>query len=259
MTDTDAREPTRIPTATTISNASSTDHALPWATLITLSFSTFAMVTVEMLPSGLLLQIGNGLGVEPAVVGGLVTAWALTIAVTSMPLVRVTRNVRRTRLLPAALAVVAAAVLAMSLAPTFEIVLAGRIVSAAAHGVFWAVIVVYVSEIVHPDRIGRALAIVLAGPAVADCWVFRSGRHWSTSWAGAASSVWHRRSWPSPRSPSHRSSPTPGGPPEAVGAPGRTSTSRARDGTAARSRRRARLWQEHWCSWDISWCSPTSR
>ncbi|MXQ78163.1 MFS transporter [Rhodococcus rhodochrous] len=68
---------------------------------------------------------------------------------------------------PAALAVVAAAVLATSLAPTFEIALAGRIVSAAAHGVFWAVIVVYVSEIVAPDRIGRALAIVLAGPAVA--------------------------------------------------------------------------------------------
>ncbi|MCD2111174.1 MFS transporter [Rhodococcus rhodochrous] len=167
MTDTDAREPTGIPTATTMSNASSTDHALPRATLIALSFSTFATVTVEMLPSGLLPQIGRGLGVEPAVVGGLVTAWALTIAVTSMPLVRVTRNVRRTRLLPAALAVVAAAVLATSLAPTFEIALAGRIVSAAAHGVFWAVIVVYVSEIVAPDRIGRALAIVLAGPAVA--------------------------------------------------------------------------------------------
>ncbi|AHD23836.1 MFS transporter [Rhodococcus sp. D-6] len=167
MTDTDAREPTGIPTATTMSNASSTDHTLPRAALIALSFSTFATVTVEMLPSGLLPQIGGGLGVEPAVVGGLVTAWALTIAVTSMPLVRVARNVRRTRLLPAALAVVAAAVLATSLAPTFEIALAGRIVSAAAHGVFWAVIVVYVSEIVAPDRIGRALAIVLAGPAVA--------------------------------------------------------------------------------------------
>ncbi|MDJ0397726.1 MFS transporter [Rhodococcus rhodochrous] len=167
MTDTDARDPARIPPATTVPNASSTDHPLPWATLVALAFSTFATVTVEMLPSGLLPQIGGGLGVEPAVVGGLVTAWALTIAVSSMPLVRATRNVRRTRLLPAALAVVAAAVLATSLAPTFEIALAGRIVSAAAHGVFWAVIVVYVSEIVHPDRIGRALAIVLAGPAVA--------------------------------------------------------------------------------------------
>lgn len=142
---------------------------MPWTVLIALTFASFATVTMEMLPSGLLPQIGRGLAVDPALAGTLVTAWALTIVVTGVPLVRVTAGVRRTRLIPAALGVVAIAGLVTASAPSFGVALAGRVLAAAGHGVFWALIVVHVADTVAPERLGRALAIVLSGPTIAGC------------------------------------------------------------------------------------------
>lgn len=160
MTDTDS-------TALPDTIRAQSNSPMPWARLIALTFAAFATVTVEMLPSGLLPQIGRGLGVDPSLVGTLVAAWAITIVVTSMPLVRVTIGVRRGLLIPAALGVVAVSTVVMAFAPTFEIALASRVVAAAGHGVFWAVIVVYVVDIVEPERVGRALALVLSGPTIA--------------------------------------------------------------------------------------------
>ncbi len=166
MTDVD-RSTTSENTATQPGARSPAKQSLPWTKLIALTFAAFATVTMEMLPSGLLPQIGRGLGVEPAVAGALVTAWALTVALTSMPLVRATMKVRRTLLIPATLGVVAVSSLVTAFAPTFEVALLGRVAAAAGHGVFWAVIVAYVSGIVAPEQIGRALAIVLSGPTIA--------------------------------------------------------------------------------------------
>lgn len=45
--------------------------------------------------------------------------------------------------------------------------LAARMAAAAAHGLFWAVVVSYAASLVPPDRVGRALSIVLAGPTLA--------------------------------------------------------------------------------------------
>ncbi|MFD3812459.1 MFS transporter [Rhodococcus sp. NPDC058639] len=167
MTDIDGSNTSESTTNESTSVIAQSDAALPWPKLIALACAAFATVTMEMLPSGLLPQIGRGLGVDPAVVGTLVTAWALTIVVTGIPLVRITRKARRARLIPTALGVVAVAGAATAFAPTFEIALLGRVIAAAGHGVLVAVIVVYVSDIVASERVGRAMAIVLAGPTIA--------------------------------------------------------------------------------------------
>lgn len=159
---------TDIDNSTTSNSVRVQSHSsTPWARLIALTFAAFVTVTVEMLPSGLLPQIGHGLGVDPSLVGTLVAAWALTIVMTSMPLVRVTIGVRRAVLIPATLGVVAVSTLVTAFAPTYEVALLARIVAAAGHGVFWAVIVVYVAAVVASEKIGRALAVVMSGPTIA--------------------------------------------------------------------------------------------
>lgn len=45
--------------------------------------------------------------------------------------------------------------------------LASRVVGAAAHGLFWAVVVAYAVSLVPPERVGHALSIVLTGPTLA--------------------------------------------------------------------------------------------
>ncbi|RMB82054.1 hypothetical protein CTZ28_31170 [Streptomyces shenzhenensis] len=120
-----------------------------------------------MMPAGVLDSLSSSLSVTGAAAGLLVTGWAGTIALTSIPLVRVTMRWARKSVVLASLFVMAAANLATALAPTYGAALAARMAAASAHGLFWAVVVSYAASLVTPERVGRALSIVLAGPTLA--------------------------------------------------------------------------------------------
>ena len=135
--------------------------------LAVLLIATFVTVTAEMLPSGLLPVLSRDLGVPGGAVGMLVSGWAVTVAVVGIPLVRATMKVPPALLLTGTLVVLAAANLLTALAPGFTLALVGRVVAAAAHGLFWARVVAYVAGTVAPAKLGRALAIVLSGPTIA--------------------------------------------------------------------------------------------
>ncbi|MFD0760417.1 MFS transporter [Arthrobacter ulcerisalmonis] len=67
----------------------------------------------------------------------------------------------------ACLIVIAAANLLTATASSLPLALTGRILAATAHGLFWALVVSYVASVITAERLGRALAIVLAGPTLA--------------------------------------------------------------------------------------------
>ena len=138
-----------------------------WPILAVLTAATLLTVTVEMLPSGLLPVMSADLGVSESAIGLLVSAWALTIAIVGIPLVRLTIRLPRTPLLAACLIVIAAANLLTATASSLPLALTGRILAATAHGLFWALVVSYVASVITAERLGRALAIVLAGPTLA--------------------------------------------------------------------------------------------
>ncbi|MEU9201039.1 MFS transporter [Streptomyces sp. NPDC048332] len=140
---------------------------LPWGALLLLSGAAFATVTTELLPASVLLQLSDGLDITPATAGGLVGAWALTIAVASVPLTRLTARVPRRRLFTLILLLLALATTGTALAPSYGWALASRITAAAAHGLFWSLLVPTVATLVPPARTGRAVSVVLAGPAMA--------------------------------------------------------------------------------------------
>lgn len=141
--------------------------ALPWRHLSVLSFAAFWTVTLEMLPAGLLPQISRDLDVRPARVGLLVTVWAVTVGLSSLPLTRLTRSWQRPTALAAGLAVLGVASLASALAPTFAGVLAARLVAATGHGLFWSVLMVYAASLAPSGREARAISVVLVGPMMA--------------------------------------------------------------------------------------------
>ena len=141
-----------------------TPTALPWRHLAVLSFAAFWTVTLEMLPAGLLPQISRDLDIRPSRVGLLVTVWAVTVGLSSLPLTRLTRSWQRPTALAAGLAVLGVASLASALAPTFGGVLAARLVAATGHGLFWSVLMVYAASLAPAGREARAISVVLAGP-----------------------------------------------------------------------------------------------
>ena len=141
--------------------------SLPWGRLLVLSGAAFGTVTTELLPASLLLELADDLAVPESTAGLLVTAWALTLAASSILLVRLSARVPRRILLLLVLLVFAVATAGTAVAPTFEWAMASRVVAAAAHGVFWSLLVPITAALVPPQVVGRAVSVVLAGPAVA--------------------------------------------------------------------------------------------
>lgn len=135
--------------------------------LLILSAAAFVTVTVELVPAGLLIQIGTGLVVPPARAGLLVTAWAITVAGLTLPLVRLLRGVDPRRLVVGALAVLAVSTVGTAVSTSFAVAVLTRVIAAAAHGVFWSLLPAIAASMVPAPLIGRAVAVALAGPAVA--------------------------------------------------------------------------------------------
>src|ERR671917_647360 len=141
--------------------------ASPRWTLAALTAAAFASVTIELSPTGLLPAIAADLAVDTSAAGALVATWAVTLAATSVALVRATRRLPRQRVVAVALLVCGAATLATAAAPTLAAAVAARVVGAAAHGLVWALLVPHVASLVPAERLGRAVSTVLAGPTAA--------------------------------------------------------------------------------------------
>lgn len=140
---------------------------LPWRPLLLLSFGAFWTVTLEMLPAGLLPAMSADLDVRPSRVGLLVTVWALTVGMSSVPLTRATRSWRRPTVLGVALGVLGGSTVLTALTPNYAGVLLTRLLAAGGHGLFWSVLMVYAASLAPRGREARAISVVLAGPILA--------------------------------------------------------------------------------------------
>ena len=132
-----------------------------------LSLSTFAYVTTETLPIGLLPLIAHDLGRTPSAIGLLVTAYGLVVVVASIPLTRVTQRINRRRLLCGLLAVFVVATAVSALAQGYWMLLGARVVTALSQALFWAVVTPAAAALFRPAVRPRVLAILFAGSSVA--------------------------------------------------------------------------------------------
>lgn len=128
-----------------------------------LALATFAAITTELLPVGLLPQISDDLEVSRSVAGLLVTVYAVMVAVLAVPLTLATRRLARKPLLLGTLAAYTLSNTLVAVAPAFGVVAGARALGGIAHAVFFSVAIGYASRLVGPRFTGRALALVTAG------------------------------------------------------------------------------------------------
>ncbi|GAA4377692.1 MFS transporter [Agromyces bauzanensis] len=140
---------------------------LPWPGLVVLAAGVFLSITIEMLPTGLLPGMSEGLGVAEPFVGLLVSAFAFAVVVTSTPLTALTSRMPRHGLLVAVLAVLGLTTLASALVPEYWMLVAIRVVGGIAHGLFWALVAAYAARLVPDQQIGRAVSVTLGGGTLA--------------------------------------------------------------------------------------------
>lgn len=131
--------------------------------LLSLAMASGLAVTTEMLPVGLLPDIGATFSMPESVTGLLVTLYAMMVAALAVPLtVATTRFPRRPLLLATLLGYVVSNVL-VAAAPTFAVVAAGRAVGGLTHALFFSLAIGYVPRLVERADVGRGLAIVSGG------------------------------------------------------------------------------------------------
>ena len=144
-----------------------TAPAFPWLGLLILAGAIFVSVTSEVLPTGLLPDMAQGLGVSQSRVGLLVTIFAGTVVASAAPLTTLTRRFARKNLVIVVLVVFALANFMAAVAQSYEIVALSRVLGGLAHGLFWAVVGAYAGHLVPKEQLARAVAVTAAGATVA--------------------------------------------------------------------------------------------
>lgn len=147
--------------------ASKTVTDFPWVGLITLAGAIFIAVTSEFLPTGLLPEMAEGLDVPQSSIGLLITIFAATVVATAAPLAALTRKLPRKTLVIIVLITFAASNFMSAVAPTYEFMVASRILGGVSHGLFWAVVGAYPGHLVKKAHLARAVAITAAGGSAA--------------------------------------------------------------------------------------------
>ncbi|KIQ04305.1 MULTISPECIES: MFS transporter [Pseudomonas] len=140
---------------------------LPLNGLLVLAGAGFITILTEALPAGLLPQLSADLGVSQAMVGQMVTLYALGSLLAAIPLVMLTRSWRRRPLLLIAIGGFAVVNLVTALSSHYPLTLVARFFAGVFAGLLWALVAGYAARMVAPHLQGRAIAVAMVGTPLA--------------------------------------------------------------------------------------------
>ncbi|QOY64016.1 MFS transporter [Lysobacter sp. H21R4] len=124
---------------------------------------TFVGILSELVPSGILPQMTDGLGIEESDVGFLVGVYALASAVAAIPLISATLAFNRKALLMALLIGFALSNVVVGVSSSYPIIIGARIVGGVCAGVMWPMIAAYGTRLVPEHMHGKAITVIMSG------------------------------------------------------------------------------------------------
>lgn len=130
-----------------------------WAMVI----GAFAMGADEFIVAGVVREIAEDLNVTYGQVGALESVYALGVAIGAPVFTAIGTKFGRRSMLLLTTAVFLFGNVVSALGPSYELIMAGRVISATAHGAFLGIAAVFAAELVDATRKGRAVAIVFSG------------------------------------------------------------------------------------------------
>ncbi|MFI2291878.1 Cmx/CmrA family chloramphenicol efflux MFS transporter [Streptomyces niveus] len=139
---------------------------MPFAVYV-LGLAVFAQGTSEFMLSGLVSGIAEDLQVSIPAAGLLTSAFAVGMVIGAPLMALFSRKWPRRRALLIFLSAFVAAHVVGAVTPTYEVLLATRIVGALANAGFWAVALVAAIAMVEPAARARATSVVVGGVTVA--------------------------------------------------------------------------------------------
>ncbi|MER6364023.1 MFS transporter [Kitasatospora sp. NPDC001527] len=160
--------------------------------LLALAVGAFGIGTTEFVIMGLLPEIAADYGVSIPTAGLLVTGYALGVVLGAPLLTVLGTKVSRKRMLMLLMGLFVLGNLVSALAPSFGMMLTGRVVASLAHGAFFGIGSVVAADLVAPDKKAGAIATMFTGLTVANIVGVPLGTSigqavgWRTTFAGVA-------------------------------------------------------------------------
>lgn len=131
--------------------------------IATFILSIFIVGMVEMMVAGIMNLMSNDLQVSEAVIGQLVTLYAITFAIAGPILVKLTNRFSPRPVLLYALLVFIVGNMIIAFAPNFSILVFGRIISSAAAALIVVKILALTALLTAPQHRGKMIGIVYSG------------------------------------------------------------------------------------------------
>ena len=128
----------------------------------------FGIGLTEFLIAGLLPQVAAGFAVSEAAAGRLISGYAVSVAVGAIALTAATARLPRKHVLVGLVVLFVLGNLLSAIAPSYPVMLLGRIVAALCHGSFFGIGSLVARSLVAPERASRAVAVMFAGLTVAN-------------------------------------------------------------------------------------------
>ncbi len=154
-------------TCTALDDSLQTRERLPLGALLALATAGFITVMTEAMPAGLLPQMSEGLNVSQALIGQLVTLYAIGSILAAIPLTIATRGWRRRPLLLTAIGGFAIANVITAVSDLYWLTLIARLIAGVFAGLLWALLAGYASRMVAPHLQGRAITVAMLGAPLA--------------------------------------------------------------------------------------------
>lgn len=138
-----------------------------WIALIVLSLSSFAIVTTELAPIGLLSALAHDLNQSEAITGLIVTGYGWVAAISALCSIVLLIRFPRKMVLMIMLLILAISNIIVAYSSSFNMIFSARIIGAIAHGSFWALIGAVAYSLVPKHKLGLATSIIFSGVSIA--------------------------------------------------------------------------------------------